>query len=73
MELPEKLQFLSSTRFYVMLFGALAVYANAKGWIGEAERNLIATISALFVGVQTLDKAAKNIGGVKPAVTDKEP
>ncbi len=48
--------FLTSTRFWVMILGALAVYGETKGWIGEPERNLIATISTVFITVKTLDR-----------------
>lgn len=54
--------FATSNRFWVMLLGAVAVYLEAKGWIGEAERNLIATVSAIFVTVRTLDRSAEKMG-----------
>lgn len=54
--------FIRSTRFWVMILGSLAVYAETKGWIGEPERNLIATISTVFITVKTLDRGAERIG-----------
>jgi hypothetical protein len=50
---------LKSERFWVMILGALSVYLEAKGWIGAPERNFIATISAIFIGVRTLDRNAE--------------
>jgi len=37
----------------------VSVYLESKGYIGEPERNLIATIVAGFVTVRTIDR---NIG-----------
>ena len=48
--------FLKATRFWVMLIGSLSVYAQTKGWIGEAEMQLIATVSGLFIAVRTVDR-----------------
>lgn len=45
-----------------MILAAASVYFEAKGWIGEAERNLIATIGIGFVGIKTVDK---NVGEAK--------
>lgn len=56
--------FLTSTRFWVMLLGALSVYLEAKGWIGEPERNLIATVSAIFITVRSVDRMSEKIGKV---------
>ena len=70
MEIPENLRFLMAPRFWVMIFGSLSIYAESKGWIGEAERNLIATISAIFIGVQTVDRVSEKIG--KTEVEAKE-
>lgn len=54
--------FLKSTRFWIMVMGAFSVYAESKGWIGEPERNLMATISTIFVTVRTLDRGAEKMG-----------
>lgn len=48
--------FLRAPRFYVMLVGALSVYLQMKGWIGEPETVLIATVSAIFITVKTVDR-----------------
>ena len=54
--------FLKSTRFWVMILGALSVYMESKGWLGESERNLIATVATVFVTVKTLDRGAEAMG-----------
>ena len=51
--------FLKATRFWVMLIGSLSVYAQAKGWIGEPEMQLIATVSGLFIAVRTIDRISE--------------
>lgn len=48
--------FLRAPRFWVMIAGALSVYLQMKGWIGEPETVLIATISAVFITVKTVDR-----------------
>lgn len=54
--------FIKATRFWVMILGALSIYLESKGFIGEAERNLIATVSAIFITVSTLDRGAEKMG-----------
>lgn len=39
-----------------MIIGAVALYAQTKGWIGEAEMLLVGTISAGFIGIKTIDR-----------------
>jgi len=51
-----KWAFTRAPRFWVMLAGALSVYLEMKGWIGEPETVLIATVSAIFITVQTVDR-----------------
>ena len=51
--------FLYATRFWAMVIAALAIYAKAKGWFGPDEMNLIASITALFVAVRTIDRATE--------------
>lgn len=51
--------FLKSNRFWALVIGAVAVYLEAKGFIGEAERNLIAIISTSFITVRTIDRATE--------------
>ena len=63
--MSDKFQFIFATRFWVMIIGGLAVYLEAKGWIGEPERNLIATMSAIFIGVYTLDRVSEKVGRTK--------
>lgn len=58
--------FLKSNRFWVLVIGAVAVYAEAKGWIGEPERNLIATLSAVFISVRTLDRTVEKLAVPTP-------
>jgi hypothetical protein len=55
--------FVKAPRFWVMIGGALSIYFETKGWIGEPERNLIATVSAIFVTVATLDRGAEKMAG----------
>lgn len=62
MKIPENMLFLKAPRFWMMIVGALSVYAESKEWIGESERNLLATISVLFIGVQTVDRATEHLG-----------
>lgn len=50
------LTFLKSTRFYAILIGALAIYLQSKGYIGDPEMVLIATITAAFTVVKTVDR-----------------
>lgn len=51
-----KWAFLGAPRFWVMIAGALSVYLEMKGLIGEPETVLIATVSAIFITVQTVDR-----------------
>jgi len=48
--------FLKATRFWALCLGAASVYLKAKGWIGEPEMLLIASITAGFVAVRTVDR-----------------
>lgn len=47
-----------------MVIAALAVYLQTKGIIGEPEMLLIATITAGFVTVGTIDRFAEKSGAV---------
>jgi len=53
------LGFLSSNRFWAMLVGAVALYLQQKGFIGEEEMVLIGTLSAGFIGIRTIDRTAE--------------
>lgn len=51
-----KLDFLSSTRFWALVLGAVAIYLKQKGIFGDPEMQLIATITAGFTIVKTIDR-----------------
>jgi len=59
----EKLEFLKSTRFWALVIGAVTLYLQGKGIIGESELTLIGTIVAGFIGVRTIDRFGEKIGG----------
>lgn len=67
----KKLEFLSSTRFWALIIGALSVYLKTKGWIGDAEMQLIATVSAGFITIKTVDRSVDNIATSTPIITSK--
>lgn len=54
--------FLRSNRFWIATLAAVSIYLESKGFIGAAERNLVATIAASFVAVRTIDRATEQIG-----------
>ncbi len=54
-----KFEFLTSSRFWAIVIGALSVYLQAKGYIGQAEMQLIATITAAFTLVRTADRMSE--------------
>lgn len=51
--------FLLAPRFWALVIGALSIYAQNKGWIGDAEMQLIATITGGFIVVRTADRASE--------------
>lgn len=51
--------FLRATRFWAMAIAAASFYVKSKGWIGEAEMQLIASLTAGFVVVRTIDRATE--------------
>lgn len=65
-----KLEFLTSTRFWAMIVGALAIYLETKGYIGEPEMQLISTIMGVFITVRTVDRFAEK--RVEAATVTKE-
>jgi uncharacterized membrane protein len=73
--------FLRATRFWALVATAASLYAQRKGWIGEAEMVLIATITGGFTIVRTIDRAteqkilatAVSTGEVKAAAVLKIP
>lgn len=54
--------FLLSTRFWAIVIAAVALYAQQKGYIGEAEMALITTIMGGFTVIRTVDR---NLGDKK--------
>jgi hypothetical protein len=57
-----KFAFLTSTRFWAMIIAAVAIYLQTKGWIGDAEMMLIATIASGFTVIGTVDRLGdKNV------------
>jgi len=61
MKLPEEWQFLFATRFWAMVLGAVALYLRSKGFIGEEEAILVATVLGGFIGVKTIDRLGENL------------
>jgi hypothetical protein len=55
--------FIKSPRFWVMILGALSIYGQQKGLLGDAEMQLVATISALFISIKTLDRVSEKLSG----------
>lgn len=51
--------FLKAPRFWALVIGAFSIYLQSKGLIGDAEMTLIATISAGFITVRTVDRATE--------------
>lgn len=62
------MKFLLNSRFWAIVIGALSIYLQTKGYIGEAEMVLIATIMGGFTVVETIDVA----GDKKIAAADKQ-
>ena len=60
--MKDRFLFLKSTRFWVMVVGAVVLYLNNKGYIGMHETTLVETVAALFVGIRTLDRLGEKIG-----------
>ena len=48
--------FLTSNRFWALVIGAVSIYVMQKGYIGEAEMQLVATLTGVFVTVRTIDR-----------------
>lgn len=61
-ETPPWFGFLKATRFWAMVIGAVAIYLEAKGLIGDPEMLLVATLTAGFIGIKTIDR---NTGDAK--------
>lgn len=56
------LAFLKSNRFWLLLVGAISLYLQQKGLIGEAELLLISTIAGGFIGIRTVDRFGEQVG-----------
>lgn len=54
-----KFDFLTSSRFWAMVIGAVSIYLQSKGVLGEPEMLLIATITGGFTLVRTFDRASE--------------
>lgn len=54
--MKDKFAFLSSTRFWALIIGAVMFYLKAKGWVGESEMILANTILAGFIAIKTIDR-----------------
>jgi hypothetical protein len=59
----ENFEFLKASRFWAMVIGAVALYLQNKGVIGEAELTFIVTIISGFIGIRTVDRFGEKIGG----------
>lgn len=54
--------FLKSTRWWGAVIGAIAVYLQTKGYIGDPEMLLITTIMGAHIVIRTVDKFGENLG-----------
>jgi hypothetical protein len=54
--MSDQWSFLKSTRFWAIVIGAVSIYLQTKGFIGQPEMLLIATITAGFTTVRTIDR-----------------
>ena len=45
---------LQSSRFWAVLIGAVMIYLQSKGFIGESEMMLVNTILAGYIGIKTV-------------------
>lgn len=57
------LEFLKSNRFWGLVAGAVVLYLQTKGFIGEAETILIATVLGGFITIRTIDRISEKLGG----------
>ena len=55
------LAFLKSNRFWLLVVGAVALYLQQKGFVGEAELALIVTISGGFISIRTVDRFGEQL------------
>jgi len=61
MQVSEQWSFVLATRFWAMVILAIGVYLQNKGFIGQPEAILIATIAGGFIGIKTLDRLGDNL------------
>lgn len=54
--MTNKFAFLSSTRFWALVVGAVSFYLKTRGILGESEMLLITTIMGGFITLNTVDK-----------------
>jgi hypothetical protein len=60
--MSEKFAFLTSTRFWALIIGAVAIYMSQEGIISEALSQLITTVSAVFIGIKSVDRFSEQMG-----------
>ncbi len=53
--------FVTSTRFWALVVGAVVLYLQSKQIIGTPEMVLINTIMAGFIGIKTVDRTVDKI------------
>jgi hypothetical protein len=68
--MKEKFEFIYSTRFWSLVIGAVSIYLKTKGYIGEPEMLLIATITGGFIGIKTIDRVSEKIGSSTTTTTN---
>lgn len=61
MTLPNSLRFLVAPRFWALCIGAVSLYLKAKNIFGDAEMILVATITAGFITVGTIDRVSDKV------------
>ena len=60
--MKEKFAFLTSTRFYAVIIGAIAIYLSQEGIISEALSQLIITVAGGFTLIKSVDRFSEQIG-----------
>ena len=71
-EIKSECGFIYKLNFWVMVLGFVSVYASAKGWIGEPERNFLAGLAGAFVTVQQLNRVTDKRNTAMVAVAQKQ-
>lgn len=57
--MKKKFGFLTSSRFWALVIGAVMFYLQSKGIIGEPEMVLANTILGGFITIKTIDRASE--------------